>query len=73
MGAQLIGHAMPGAYILALSVWWMFRIGPELKKRGSKNDKSEDSELSFQYSACLIRVKSSQFPIPSVLIQLLVK
>jgi hypothetical protein len=62
MGAEFIGHALPGVFILILALWWLLRLG-------SWNDTSL-CVGSFQHMASLVRVKSKTQPLPSIVIQL---
>ncbi len=65
MGAEFIGHALPGVFILILALWWLLRLG-------SWKNTSPTKLGSFQHMASLVRIKSRTLPIPSIVIQLFV-
>lgn len=75
MGAEFIGHALPGTFILILALWWLIRLGPHLT-RHRKNGPAltqvlPSSSLSLQYMASLVRIRTKCWPIPGLVLQLL--
>lgn len=63
MGANFVGHALPGCFVLLYALWWVFRHGPRMRERKDH----QDSAYSYQLMAAVVRVRSTDVPLPSFL------
>ena len=71
-GPMFIGHALPGAFLILIALWWLLRFGSLLRQRLDPSAKryvsAESRQLGFHFLSQLSRPTAKGVPVISFLL-----